>query len=87
MHEPELVEEIARDRRVSPQLSGHTHGLQVKIPLVGGYLHPEKLRKYARGLYKVNETWLYVNRGIGTIGLPVRFNARPEITEITLIRE
>lgn len=41
--------------------------------------------KYDQGLYRVNETWLYINRGLGLI-MPVRLNCPPEITEITLVR-
>ena len=44
----------------------------------------ESDRKYDQGLFRVGDTWLYVNRGIGAIGLPARCNCRPEITVITL---
>jgi hypothetical protein len=42
--------------------------------------------KYDQGLYRVNDMWLYTNRGIGITNVPVRFNCPPEITEITLVR-
>jgi len=85
MHEPDFVDSIAQDERVSLQLSGHTHGGQVRLPGVGPIALPDFGRKYDIGLHKVNQTMLYVNRGLGVIGPPVRFNCRPEITEITLV--
>ena len=48
---------------------------------------PKYGKKYDSGLYRVNEMWLYTNRGIGVIGPPVRLNCRPEITEITLVAD
>ena len=85
MHEPDFIGEIAQDPRVSLQLSGHTHGGQVRLPGIGTLALPTYGRKYDIGLHKVNQTMLYVNRGLGVIGPPVRFNCRPEITEITLV--
>jgi uncharacterized protein len=84
MHEPDFFDEFARDPRVSLQLSGHTHGGQVRLPGIGGFVLPKYGKKYPHGLYQKGETWLYVNRGLGVISPPVRFNCRPEITEITL---
>ncbi len=86
VHEPDFVDTFSQDRRITLQLSGHTHGGQVRLPLVGALILPHHGRKYDTGLYRVNDTWLYVNRGVGVIGPPVRFNCRPEITEFTLVR-
>jgi len=63
------------------QLSGHTHGGQIfPFNLVTGLVYPAKT-----GLSQVgHETWLYVNRGIGTWGPPIRFLAAPELTVIEL---
>lgn len=67
--------------RVALQLSGHTHGGQVN-PLI----RPADLvLDYVAGLYQVSGTALYVNRGFGTAGPPVRIGAPPEITLITLV--
>lgn len=87
MHEPDFVDTFSLDKRVSLQLSGHTHGGQVRIPILGALVLPDYGKKYDSGLYRVNETWLYTNRGIGVIGPPVRLNCRPEITEITLVAD
>jgi hypothetical protein len=87
IHEPDFIEETAKDARISLQLSGHTHGGQVRIPGFGAPALPLYGRLYDYGLYRVNKTWLYVNPGIGVIPPPVRLNCRPEITEITLTRD
>jgi hypothetical protein len=64
-------------------LSGHTHGGQVRIPLLGAPVLPVQNKHYAAGHFTLNDRHLYVNRGIGWIAR-VRFCARPEITEFTL---
>ncbi len=84
MHEPDFADNYLRDNRVWLQLSGHTHGGQVRIPGLGAIALPTYGQKYVNGLYRVHDAWLYVNRGLGVIGPPVRFNCRPEITLITL---
>jgi hypothetical protein len=86
-HSPDEIEEVA-DRSVDLYLAGHTHGGQVALPLFGPLVTLSRFgNRYARGLYKVGGTWLYVNRGIGMEGgVPrVRFWARPEIAVIDLI--
>jgi predicted MPP superfamily phosphohydrolase len=84
MHEPDYADTIAHARVPLLQLSGHTHGGQCCLP--GGVpVHlPIWGRKYPKGLFQVGAVQLYVNRGIGCIGVPVRFSCPPEITEITL---
>jgi len=68
-------------------LSGHTHGGQFAVELLGMDLHPVSLfyKRYA-GLYSKDKQYLYVNRGVGTTGPPVRIGVNPEITEFTLTR-
>jgi predicted MPP superfamily phosphohydrolase len=85
-HEPDLADEVSLDGRVSLQLSGHSHGGQVRIPGIGPFILPYLGRKYDYGLYRVNQMWLYTNGGLGTISVPVRYRCPPEITEITLVR-
>ncbi len=82
-HEPDLADVYSLDGRVSLQLSGHSHGGQVRIPGLGAPILPSLGRKYDQGLYTVNNMWLYTNRGLGLIA-PIRINCPPEITEITL---
>ena len=85
-HEPDLADQYSLDGRVSLQLSGHTHGGQIRLPGIGALILPYLGRKYDFGLYKVNHMLLYTNRGIGVISEPVRYNCPPEITQFTLQR-
>lgn len=83
-HEPDVIDNFSRDGRVTLQLSGHTHGGQVRLPILGTPVLPRLGEKYVAGLYQVNDSRLYVNRGVGMVSLPIRFNCPPEITAITL---
>jgi predicted MPP superfamily phosphohydrolase len=67
-------------------LCGHTHGGQIRLPLLPPLYLPRFSGRFVAGLYQVGryDTPLYVNRGIGTSVLPVRLACRPEITLITL---
>ena len=87
LHEPDLADETCQDIRVSLQLSGHTHGGQVLVPGKSPIFHPHLGKKYPHGLYKVKDLWLYTNRGLGVISVPLRINCPPEITQLTLIPE
>ncbi|MED3498044.1 metallophosphoesterase [Brevibacillus agri] len=84
-HEPDFADEAAR-YPVDLQLSGHSHGGQVRLPFVGHVLTPKLAAKYVKGLYRAgdNQMPVYVNRGLGTTILPVRFLCRPELTVFTL---
>lgn len=83
VHEPDVADETAR-YPIAVQLSGHSHGAQVKVPVLERLALPPQARKYPYGYYRIANLHLYTNRGIGTIVLPYRFNAPPEITIITL---
>jgi uncharacterized protein len=82
-HEPDFADAVAR-HSVDLQLSGHSHGGQVRFPLVGAVYLPRMGRKYPKGLRRVNGLSVYTNVGIGTLGVPMRWNCPPEITLITL---
>ncbi|WP_019535716.1 metallophosphoesterase [Paenibacillus ginsengihumi] len=71
---------------VDLQLSGHSHGGQVRIPFYGHVVTPLEAKHFVQGMYSLNngKLQLYVNRGIGMSLLPVRFFCRPELTVITL---
>jgi predicted MPP superfamily phosphohydrolase len=71
-HNPRLLETLAC-RGVSLVLSGHTHGGQVNLPLLGSIYgrSPERLR-FKMGWDRLGDTQIYVSRGIGTIVLPLR---------------
>jgi predicted MPP superfamily phosphohydrolase len=76
-HNPVFFEEASG--LVALQLSGHTHGGQVNVGGVAGALLP-----YVAGRYVRNGSTLYVSRGIGITGAPVRLAAAPEITRLVL---
>jgi predicted MPP superfamily phosphohydrolase len=83
-HRPEIFPEAA-GQGVALTLSGHYHGGQIKLILPGGDVSLAHLRTpYPEGLYRIDDSHLYVSRGIGTTFTPVRLNARPEITVINL---
>lgn len=83
VHEPDYADEVAR-YPVDLQLSGHSHGGQIRFPLLGAPYLPYLGRKYPWGMYQIARLVLYTNVGIGTIRVPVRFNCPPEITLFTL---
>ncbi len=85
VHEPDFAD-IALEQDIALQLSGHSHGGQVRLPLIGPPLLPYLGRKYPAGLYQVGKGYLYTNRGLGMIAPAVRINCRPEVTFITLTR-
>lgn len=78
-HQPKGFEQVA-DARVGLQLSGHTHGPQLLLLNLGvKYFYP-----YTRGLFQLKESFLYVSRGVGTGGPPMRQGSPPEIVYICL---
>jgi predicted MPP superfamily phosphohydrolase len=83
-HEPDFADLVAADGRTVLQLSGHTHGGQVRLPLVGPPILPYLGRRYPAGLYTVGRMQLYVSRGVGLISPPIRLNCRPEVTLLEL---
>ena len=83
-HEPDFADTSAATGRFDLQLSGHTHGGQVVIPLMGPPVLPYMGRKYPSGLYRVGKMFQYTNRGVGMARLPLRINCPPEITILVL---
>ena len=87
-HDPAHWEsQVKGKRNIQFSLSGHTHGLQWGIKVAGitfslAYL----IRKNWGGLYKFNNSYLYVNTGLGTVGIPWRIDMTPELTVFTLKR-
>ncbi|OAS17190.1 metallophosphoesterase [Paenibacillus oryzisoli] len=84
-HEPDFAD-LASKYAIDLQLSGHSHGGQIRIPFYGSVFTPDLGQKYSMGLYNFDGTefHVYTNRGIGTTLLPIRFNCRPEITVFVL---
>lgn len=85
MHEPDYAD-IAEAYPFHLQLSGHSHGGQIRLPLAGAPFTPYGSRKYINGLYYTENTGMpvYVNRGFGETLMPLRFLCRPELTVLTL---
>jgi predicted MPP superfamily phosphohydrolase len=86
-HAPDYVDHLLAHpagKSVRLMLSGHTHGGQVCLPLIGPLWLPILGRKYIDGWFRFGDLQLYVNRGFGTMSLPFRLNCPPEITLITL---
>ena len=94
VHEPDFFNRVVQEQApVYLQLSGHTHGGQIRIPKLRANVQPSQTwapvlpalgREYSIGLYSVGQRQVYINRGLGFTGWPIRFNCRPEITLITL---
>jgi predicted MPP superfamily phosphohydrolase len=83
VHEPDYADYVAR-YPVDLQLSGHSHGGQVRLPFLPPLYLPAMARKYIWGLYQIGNLALYTNAGLGTVGVPARFYCPPEITLLTL---
>ena len=85
-HQPRVLD-FAEVEKVGLILSGHTHGGQINLPLIGP---PARFAtaelKYVQGLFRRRDTQLYVSRGTGVIGLPLRLGVRPEIAVLRLRR-
>lgn len=85
-HNPDTADLPEWGRHRGWILAGHTHGGQCKPPFLPPPLLPVKNRNYVAGEYALPEgRRMYINRGLGHL-LPVRFNARPEITVFRLLR-
>jgi predicted MPP superfamily phosphohydrolase len=84
-HEPDFADR-AEPHGFPLQLSGHSHGGQIVLPVAGRLITPPGGTKYPKGLQRVERSgmWVHTNVGLGVIGLPIRFNCPPEISLLTL---
>ena len=78
LHEPDYIEQF----KTMPQLAvaGHSHGGQIQLPFFGPLITTAYAEKYTDGAYPLDKTLLYVNTGLGTTKLPMRFAVPPVIT-------
>jgi hypothetical protein len=83
VHEPDFADEAA-SYPIDAQLSGHSHGGQVRLPMIGAPILPRHGRKYPIGLQRAGRLQVYTSRGVGMVRPAVRFNCRPEVTLFTL---
>ncbi|HTS39633.1 MAG TPA: metallophosphoesterase [Xanthobacteraceae bacterium] len=82
-HEPDIFPRVSD--RFSLTLSGHTHGGQVKLPLLGRPIVPSRYgQRYAYGHVVENDRHLIVSSGLGMSNLPVRFGVPPEVVLLEL---
>lgn len=82
-HEADFAEEAAR-RGAFAQLSGHTHGGQVRLPFIKSIWLPPDGKRRDLGVYDVEGMPTYISRGLGVYRPPVRFRCSPEVTLVTL---
>jgi predicted MPP superfamily phosphohydrolase len=85
LHEPDLAERLP-ETAADLILAGHTHGAQIHVPFLKQItVRYFSLSRFEDGLHNVKGTPVYVNRGLGCTGLPVRFRSTPEVTLIHLV--
>jgi predicted MPP superfamily phosphohydrolase len=82
-HEPDLAHQTARFEPII-QLSGHSHGGQIRLPKLGHVAAPAGGRRYVAGMHVVDGMRVYTSRGVGVYRPPVRFRCPPEVTLLTL---
>ena len=84
-HRPELLP-LYSEYDFDVVFSGHAHGGQFRLPFVGGLIAPDQglFPEYTSGKYKLDQTTMIVNRGLGNSVIPVRVFNRPEIVVVTL---
>ena len=81
-HSPPYLKTVAG--RCGLALAGHTHGGQVRLPIIGPLWLPPFSDEFIGGWFEKKGTRMYVNRGVGTSIIDIRFLSRPEIAIITL---
>jgi uncharacterized protein len=86
-HNPDFIEEFAaRKKHIDLMISGHTHGGQIRFPLIGApHIASDYGQRYAVGLNRKDSMQVYTTRGIGTIVVPARLNCPPEIVLYKLV--
>lgn len=84
-HSPDVIE-TAKEKNIDIVLAGHTHGGQVRLPIIGAVYIPSKYgRKYAQGWFNDGNTKMFVNRGLGSIFPPIRFLCKKEIVVMEIV--
>lgn len=86
-HRPYFFSQAA-EQNIHLTLSGHTHGGQIVFARIDGdVIAPARMvSPYVAGLYSMGSSHMYVSRGIGTVGVPIRINCPPELTKISLVK-
>ena len=84
VHEPDYLGKSSKTHKFALQLSGHSHGGQIRLPFFKPPILPAGGRKYFIGLNQEEDTMEYTNRGLGMSKVSFRFSSRPEITVFNL---
>ena len=83
-HEPDPADRYSQDERVSLHLAGHSHGGQIRFPMIGPVVCPSRFGvRFASGLFHIEPTVMPVSRGISGVHT-LRFNCPPEISLLEL---
>jgi predicted MPP superfamily phosphohydrolase len=82
-HEPDGADQVAPYGAML-QLSGHSHGGQVRLPFVGHVAAPPGGRHYVSGLYNASGMPVYTSHGVGAYRPPLRYRCAPEVTLVSL---
>ena len=86
-HEPDITKDITTNYQVNLILAGHSHGGQIRLPLIGALYTPPYSKEYYEGHYKINDTNLYISSGIGVSTVNYRLWNRPSINFYRLYKE
>lgn len=79
IHEPDIADEIATGYKINLILAGHSHGGQIRLPLIGALYTPPYAKKYQNEYYKINDCNLYISTGIGVSTINYRLWDKPSI--------
>jgi len=87
-HNPDFLSDVLDKSKFEFDLglAGHTHGGQIKLPLIGALTYNIQDLRFSEGLYRHPKASVYTTRGIGFVELPYRFNCPPEVSILTLRR-
>jgi len=84
-HDPRRLTEAA-ELKIPGMLSGHTHGGQIVLPVLGAVAVARRRFPVLAGLGQRGNTSIFVSRGVGTVYVPIRLNCPPEVAMVTLRR-
>lgn len=79
IHEPDIADKIATGYKINLILAGHSHGGQIRLPLIGALYTPPYAKKYQNEYYKINDCNLYISTGIGVSTINYRLWDKPSI--------
>lgn len=79
IHEPDIADEITTGYKINLILAGHSHGGQIRLPLIGALYTPPYAKKYQNEYYKINDCNLYISTGIGVSTINYRLWDKPSI--------